>query len=326
MSMGLLALLDDVAVFVKVAAASLDDVGAQATKAGTKAAAVVIDDAAVTPKYVVGFSAQRELPIIWKIAVRSLKNKLLILLPITVAIDYFAPWLMTPILMLGGTYLCYEGAEKIFETVFPHPKHIDSDTQSPTRETSEDLEQKTIDGAVRTDFILSAEIMAISMSTVAEALIQTKIIVLIIMAAFLTIAVYGVVAIIVKMDDLGLAMNKNQLAIDFCKKTIAKIGRGLVLGMPHVLLLLTIIGTVAMTWVGGSIVAHGLAAIGLTLPEDMIHSAAEFIKHNATTAVSFLEWLTTALLQSVFGITIGFLTMPLVHQPQMLMLRKNKIS
>lgn len=314
MSVGLLALLDDVAVFAKVAAASLDDVGLQATKAGTKAAALVIDDAAVTPSYVVGFRAQRELPIIWKIATASLRNKILILLPIAVALGHFAPWSITPILMIGGAYLSYEGAEKIFEALFPDKAHEHEKVVVDVTMGSVDMENKTVLGAVRTDFILSAEIMAIALSTVAESKIYEQIIVLFIIAFTLTVAVYGVVAIIVKMDDVGLALAANKWGAGVFNKAGVVVGRGLVKGMPWVLKTLTIVGTAAMTWVGGSIIAHGLHGLGVNAPEGFIHHAAEY----ATSVVSsgwvpLVGWFTATLFQALFGILIGALMIPLVE-------------
>src|SRR5690606_38841256 len=162
MSVGLLALLDDVAALAKVAAASLDDIAGQAVKAGAKAAGAVIDDAAVTPRYVSGFSADRELPIVGKIAFGSIRNKLIVLLPAAVALSYFAPWIITPILMLGGAYLCYAGAEKVFEAVFPHAAHEhEHEAEAPEQADPKKLEEERVSGAIQTDFILSAEIMTI---------------------------------------------------------------------------------------------------------------------------------------------------------------------
>lgn len=311
MSMGLIALLDDVAAFAKMAAASLDDVSAQATKAGSKAAAVVIDDAAVTPGYVVGFNANRELPIIYKIAKSSLKNKLIILLPIIVTLGYFAPWIITPLLMVGGIYLCYEGAEKIYEGLFPHQAHEHEAIVVESTMTPEMQENKTVVSAVRTDFILSAEIMAISFSSVVDVPIWKQIIILILIAIMLTIAVYGVVAIIVKMDDAGLMLSRNTFKNSPLQRSLAGFGKFLVLAMPKILFALTIIGTAAMTWVGGSIIAHGLVSFGVSLPEDLIHHAAEAVKHAVHNAV--LEWLTSTVLQFVFGLICGALTIPLVQ-------------
>jgi uncharacterized protein len=314
MSIGLLALLDDVAVFAKVAASSLDDVVGQAAKAGSKAAAVVIDDAAVTPAYVVGFSAQRELPIIFKIARASLKNKIVILLPAAVALGYFLPILITPLLMIGGTYLCYEGAEKIFESLFPHHAHQHEEAVHQAVLTPLQLENKTVLGAVQTDFILSAEIMAISLSTIQEAAILSQIVVLAMVSVVLTVAVYGVVALIVKMDDVGLFMATSKNGPIPLQKFNNFLGRGLVLGMPKILFLLTVIGTTAMTWVGGSIIIHGLEVLGWTTPSHWLHDVVKIVSDLSPPSFSaVIGWLTSTLLQALVGIFVGFLTIPVVE-------------
>lgn len=313
MGVGLLALLDDVATMAKVAAASLDDVAAQATKAGTKAAAVVVDDAAVTPSYVVGFAADRELPIIWKIAKASLRNKVLILMPIAIALGYFLPFVITPILMLGGAYLCYEGAEKIYEKIVPHQPSTQDKFVSEEFKSPEVLEQLTVSGAVRTDLILSAEIMAITLETVQLSSLKTQITVLVLIAFFLTVIVYGVVALIVKMDDVGLLLSRQKMKSPFGQKTSVALGRGLVLGMPIILKVLTIVGTIAMTWVGGSIVIHGLHVLGWHLPEELIHSAAEWVVVDIPAALSgVLKWLAQTTLYSIFGVMLGL--MVLLHK------------
>ncbi|MET0367384.1 MAG: DUF808 family protein, partial [Methylobacterium sp.] len=168
MSVGLIALLDDVAFMVRTAAASLDDVAGQAASAGTKAAGVVIDDAAVTPRYVVGFAAERELPIVGKIALGSMRNKLLILLPGALALSAFAPWSITPLLMLGGAYLCYEGAEKVVEAVFPHHGPAGEEEDQGGAGGDQAREDRRVASAIKTDFILSAEIMAITLAALPE--------------------------------------------------------------------------------------------------------------------------------------------------------------
>ena len=206
MSTGLIALLDDVAALAKVAAASLDDVAAQAGRAGVKAAGVVIDDAAVTPRYVVGFAASRELPIVWRIALGSLKNKLVFLLPAALALSVFAPWAITPLLMLGGAFLCYEGAEKIYEALWPHAAHAHEATTGAAGQDPAAFEQARIASAIQTDFILSAEIMALTLSTVPEASFWTQAAVLALVGTGITIAVYGAVALLVKADDAGVAL------------------------------------------------------------------------------------------------------------------------
>ena len=234
MSIGLVALLDDVAAIAKVAAASLDDIAGQAAKSGAKAAGVVIDDAAVTPRYVVGFSPARELPIVWKIARGSLRNKLLILLPAALALSLLAPWLITPLLMLGGAYLCYEGAEKLFEAIWPHEAHAHEAALGETAADSAALEAQKVAGAVRTDFILSAEIMAITLASLPEGSLWMRALVLAVVGIGITMLVYGGVALIVKADDAGLAMARNGNGSALGSLTRG-FGRGLVKAMPYFL-------------------------------------------------------------------------------------------
>lgn len=291
MPSGLVALLDDVAAITKLAAASLDDIGAAAGKAGSKAIGVVVDDTAVTPRYVVGLSPQRELPIIAKIAMGSLKNKLLLLLPGALLLSAFAPWIITPLLMLGGAYLCFEGAEKVIE-LLRGEEHGDDE---PIAMEEAELEKTMVSGAVRTDLILSAEIMAIALADVAESSIVTQGVVLAIVGIAITVGVYGVVALIVKMDDIGLHLAERKSA------GVRAIGRGLVSGMPILMQALSGIGTAAMIWVGGGILVHGLNALGWHLPESVIHHAAEAV-HGAG---GFAMWAVTALCSGIFGLVVG---------------------
>ncbi|MBL9074889.1 DUF808 domain-containing protein [Tabrizicola sp.] len=301
---GLLALLDDVAAIAKVAAASIDDVAAAAAKAGTKAAGVVIDDAAVTPKYVHGFSADRELPIIWRISLGSLKNKLIILLPGLLALDYFAPWAITPLLMLGGAYLCFEGAEKLVHAFAPHADHEvseDFDTKDPSH-----LEEEKVAGAIKTDFILSAEIMTIALATIESPSFWLQAVTLAVVGTLITVAVYGAVALIVKMDDLGL-----HLAATGRTSGGRALGRGLVLAMPKLMAFLSTVGTAAMLWVGGNIVIHGLEVTHLwAWPYQTIHRIAEAAAHAVPAAQGFVEWLVTAALDGVFGLVLGVILIP----------------
>ena len=253
MSVGLIALLDDVAGLAKVAAASLDDVAAHASRAGAKAAGVVIDDAAVTPRYVVGLAAERELPIIGRIALGSLRNKLLYLLPGALVLGLFAPWAITPLLMLGGAYLCCEGAEKVHEALWPHAAEGHGAVVGAGLDARQAEERKVAD-AIKTDLILSAEIMAITLASVAEAPFWTQAVVLAGVGTGITAAVYGVVALIVKADDAGVALAGSG------SPAARALGRGLVLGMPPLLKVLGVAGTAAMLWVGGGIIVHGLEA------------------------------------------------------------------
>ena len=296
---GLLALLDDVSAIAKVAAASIDDVVGQATKAGAKAAGAVIDDAAVTPKYVHGFSADRELPIVWRIARGSLFNKLVILLPIAVLLSLFAPWAIPPLLMLGGGYLCFEGAEKV-----SHWLHPDEDGHAPKEMTGDPahLEEEKVKGAIKTDFILSAEIMTIALAALPEQNLAMTIAALALVAIAITVMVYGSVALIVKADDVGLHM----AAAGRLRATRA-LGRTIVHGMPGFMKALTLIGTAAMLWVGGAIILHSLEELGIGAPAHMIHAIA----HGVAGEAAFLEWAVTATLDGLLGLALGVALIPL---------------
>lgn len=311
MSTGLIALLDDVAGLTKLAAASLDDVTAHASRASAKAAGVVIDDAAVTPRYVVGLAAERELPIIGKIAWGSLKNKLLFLLPGALVLGSFMPWAITPLLMLGGLYLCYEGAEKVYEALSPHAaEHRDpaASTLSPQA-----IEDRKVKSAIKTDFILSAEIMAITLATVTTASFWTQAAVLAVVGIGITAAVYGVVALIVKADDAGMALAAGGSSL------VRAVGRGLVLGMPVLLKVLSVVGTAAMLWVGGGIIIHGFETYGLDALGHAIHAAAETVGHTLPAAIAAAAaWLVSAAAAGVFGLLVGAATIPLAHRVVML--------
>ena len=269
MSAGLFGLLDDVAALARLAAASVDDIGAAAGRATAKAAGVVIDDTAVTPQYVHGITADRELPMIKRIAIGSLRNKLLFILPAALLLSQFVPWLLTPILMIGATYLCYEGAEKVWGRFRGHDSHA-----APTAAVGEDAEKQMTAGAIRTDFILSAEIMVIALNEVADQPFGPRLIILIVVALVITVAVYGVVALIVKMDDVGLSLAQRS------SRFAQKIGRGLVAAMPKVLAALSAIGTVAMLWVGGHILLVGADTLGWHAPYDLVHHGEEYV-HDA---------------------------------------------
>ena len=301
---GLLVLLDDVAAIAKVAAASVDDVIGQAAKAGAKAAGAVIDDAAVTPKYVSGFSADRELPIVGRIAWGSIKNKLLILLPIALLLSVFAPWLIPILLMLGGAYLCFEGAEKLAHSFQAGETHADA-TGDPAH-----LEEKKVAGAIKTDFILSAEIMTIALAAIEADSLWTRALILLIVAIGITVAVYGAVAIIVKADDVGLAMaQRGRLS------ATRALGRGIVRAMPTFLKVLTWVGTAAMLWVGGSIILHGMAELGFSAPYDMIHDVAVSVAHMVPPSIEgAVEWAVTALIDGVFGLLLGLALIPLAQR------------
>lgn len=293
MAGGLVALLDDVAVLAKAAAASLDDVGAAAGRASVKAAGVVVDDTAVTPQYVQGLNADRELPIIRKIALGSLRNKLLIILPAILLLSEFLDFLLTPILMLGGAYLCYEGAEKIWH-------RISGQAESHASVADALPDEKTIvTGAVRTDFILSAEIMVISLNEVADEGFVARAVILAIVALGITVLVYGVVGVIVKMDDVGLNLAQRS------GKAVAAIGRGLVKGMPKLLTVLTVVGTAAMLWVGGHIILVGTDELGFHPLYQFVHHLEE-AAHDATGALGgVVGWLVNTLGSAVLGLVVG---------------------
>ena len=288
MAGGLLALLDDVAALVKVTAASLDDIPAQVAKTGSKVSGVVIDDAAVTPKYVVGLDPKRELAIIWKIARASLINKVLFIAPGALALGYFAPWAMTPILMFGGAYLCFEGYEKVHGMLAQH--HDEAAEEAAEIITPEALEEMRVSGAVRTDLILSAEIIAIAYAQVAKASFVNQAVVLYLVAISITVAVYGVVGLIVKADDAGVFLAKRSRV-----GAVRAFGRGLVKAMPPFLKILSLIGTAAMLWVGGEIVAHGIP---------LLHHALEGLQH-ALGGVGTLPWFGKVLACAVGGLLLG---------------------
>ena len=303
MASGLVALLDDVAAIAKIAATSLDDVSAAAGKAGSKAVGVVIDDAAVTPGYAVGFTPDRELPIIGKIALGSLANKFLLLLPGALLISAFAPWLLTPLLMMGGAYLCFEAAEKIFEAVV---KHEDTDAPQELALSSKELEKQKVSGAIRTDLILSAEIMAIALNDLADRPIGVQAAALALVGLVITIGVYGVVALIVKMDDIGLNLSQRRAP------ATQALGRGLVKAMPVVLNWLTRIGTAAMLWVGGGIIVHGLEHYHATPIPRWVEGAS----HWAATAPAVgpaAGWLAFAVGSAVVGLVVGGIIVGVLH-------------
>jgi predicted DNA repair protein MutK len=300
---GLLALLDDVAGIAKVAAASVDDVIGQASKAGAKAAGALIDDAAVTPKYVQGFKPDRELPIVWKIAKGSIFNKVVILLPLAMILSNFAPWLIPPLLMLGGIYLCFEGAEKVLHVLGGDTHaHAKPDSKAPAASAAH-LEEAKVAGAIKTDFILSAEIMTIALSALPPSGFFFELAALFLVAIGITVLVYGSVAIIVKADDVGL-----HLATEGITRVGRALGRGIVAGMPTFLKLLLIVGTAAMVWVGGSIILHALEQMGWAAPAHMVHDIA----HGVGQGNGALEWVITAGLDGILGLAVGIVTVPVV--------------
>lgn len=282
--------MDDVAALVKVSAASLDDVPTQVAKTTGKVSGIVIDDTAVTPKYVVGLDPKRELSIIYQIAKKSLINKAIFLGPAALVLGYFAPAVIPYLLMLGGAFLCYEGYEKVHSMFSKTHEPTDAPTEEMETITPQELEKERVGSAVRTDFILSAEIMAIAYATVANSPLMNQIVVLITVAIFITIAVYGFVALIVKADDIGVHM-----AQDKFHPTTQKIGRSIVKSMPKFLTILGYVGTAAMLWVGAEIIAHGLP---------FLHHPLESLEH-ALSGVPALAWLVKVVVLALGGILLG---------------------
>ena len=307
MSAGLFGLLDDIAALARLAAASLDDVGAAAGRASVKAAGVVVDDTAVTPQYVQGVAAQRELPIIKKIAIGSLRNKLLFILPAALLLSQYAEFLLTPILMVGGTYLCYEGAEKIWERISGHHASVEDDVQHFEGDAAAEAERTTIAGAIRTDFILSAEIMVISLNEVSHEPFVARAAILTVVAFGITALVYGVVAVIVKMDDVGLHLAGKSSA------AVQKLGRGLVRGMPVLLSTIATVGIAAMLWVGGHIILVGLDDLGWHGPYDLVHHLEHEAEHAVHALSAVAGWLTNTLASAVLGVIVGALAVVVMH-------------
>ena len=301
MSAGLAALLDDVAAIARVAAASVDDVAAGASRASVKAAGVIVDDAAVTPRYVQGFKPEREIPMIRRIAIGSLRNKILFILPAALVLSELLPWLLNPILMLGGVYLCYEGAEKLWEYVSPHA-HAE---ETSVTEQGPEHEDALVASAIRTDFILSAEIMVISLNEVADEPLLSRAFILVFVAFAITIGVYGVVALIVKMDDVGLHLAQTR------EGAAAGLGRGLLKAMPIVLSVLGKVGIAAMLWVGGHILLVGADELGWHGPYSFVHHLEEDV-HEVLGGVG--GWFTNTLCSAILGVIVGAIVVAIHHR------------
>ncbi|MCY7339561.1 MAG: DUF808 domain-containing protein, partial [Sphingomonas bacterium] len=305
MPSGLIALLDDVAMIAKLASASLDDVVGATAKAGAKAAGVVIDDTAVTPRYVHGLSPDRELPIIWKITLGSLRNKLLFLLPGAILLSAFAPFLITPLLMVGGSYLAFEATEKIIE-VITGDHH--ADVELAAADTPVELEARQVKGAVRTDFILSAEIMAIALNELGDLSLGEQAAARALVAIAVTVGVYGVVAIIVKLDDIGLHMAQR------ANRTAQAIGRFLVRSVPGLLTSLSTIGTAAMLWVGGGILLHGIEDLGVKRFPRIVHDIAHTIAAQFGPLSGVVDWIANAVAAAIVGAIVGLIIVVIVRQ------------
>jgi predicted DNA repair protein MutK len=310
-SAGLFGLLDDVAALARLAAASVDDIGAAAGRASFKAAGVVVDDTAVTPQYVHGVTAEREVPIIRRIAKGSLRNKLLVILPAALLLSQFLPWIITPILMLGATYLCYEGAHKVWGALAHRRDGHAGEGHGGPALTEQPDEDEVVKGAVRTDFILSAEIMVIALNEVSDQGFVSRALILVVVAIGITLLVYGVVALIVKMDDFGLRLAERSSAAS------QRIGLGLVRGMPGLLKVISVIGVAAMLWVGGHILLVGLDDLGWHAPYDAVHHV-EVAVHDAVSGIGgVLGWSVNTLASAVVGLLVGAVVvavMSVVHR------------
>ncbi len=304
MASGLAALLDDVAALAKLAASSIDDVGAAAGRASAKAAGVVVDDAAVTPAYVRGLAADRELPIIRKIATGSLRNKVLFILPAALILSAIAPVLVEIILMVGGTYLCFEGAEKVHHRFSSHRGQTED---VPAVVQGHEAEAKTIAGAIRTDFILSAEIMVIALKEVLDESIIRRAIILAIVAIAITAVVYGAVALIVKMDDIGLRLAQRR------QPSSQRIGRLLVGSMPKLLSALSLVGTAAMLWVGGHILLVGADELGWHWPYELVHEVEHRVEEVSGIG-GLLAWTLNTAISAAVGLAVGAIVVAIVSR------------
>ncbi|WP_406247867.1 DUF808 domain-containing protein [Microbacterium sp. M] len=274
--------------------AVVDDILSAALKASSKAAGVVIDDAAVTPQYVQGITPARELPVVLKIALGSLVNKFVIIIPIALLLTAFAPWVLPYLLIIGGTYLCFEGSEKVLEWFGFHHGHADEGARD---------ENKLVFGAVRTDLILSTEIMLISLANLESGLsIWMTLGILAVIALLMTGVVYGAVALLVKIDDIGLKMAKNS------DRRVRHTGTRIVRSMPAVFRVISVIGTVAMLWVGGHLVLANLGAVGLVGITDFVHG----IEHLLEPLGGFVVWFGDTLMSAIAGLVLGLVIVGIV--------------
>ena len=301
MSGGLVALLDDIATLAKVTASSVDDVAAGAVKVSSKAVGVVIDDTAVTPQYVAGLNPKRELPIIAKIARGSLINKLFIILPIALLLTWLAPHVLPFLLVVGGAYLCFEGGEKVLEKIgwLPglHEEHEEGGAAS-----AEELEKSIVSSATRTDLILSSEIMLVSMAGLSNEHGAMRVAVLIAVAFFMTFFVYGLVALLVKADDVGVRLARGALEPEDNRPgPVDNVGRTIVRVVPHVFGVIGVVGTVAMLWVGGHLVIENLAEVGVPIFHHLLESA----EHAVSAGGGFVSWLVETALSGIFGVILG---------------------
>ena len=274
--------------------AVVDDILSAALKASAKTAGVVIDDAAVTPQYVQGLTPARELPVVWRIARGSLINKFVIIIPIALLLTAFAPWVLPFLLIIGGTYLCFEGAEKVMERFGMHHAEAEEDVRD---------EKKLVSGAVRTDLILSTEIMLISLASLDSGLgIWMTLGALLVIGLVMTAVVYGAVALLVKIDDIGLRLMKNP------SRGVRRTGARIVASMPAVFRVISIVGTVAMLWVGGHLVIANLAETFWHGPYDLLH----VVTHAIEAAGPVVVWIADTAMSAVFGLVLGLIVVAIV--------------
>lgn len=274
--------------------AVVDDILSAALKASAKTAGVVIDDAAVTPQYVQGLTPARELPVVWRIARGSLINKFVIIIPIALLLTAFAPWVLPFFLIIGGTYLCFEGAEKVLEWFGVHHAHEEESVRD---------EKKLVSGAVRTDLILSTEIMLISLASLDTGLgIWMTLGALIVIGLVMTAVVYGAVGLLVKIDDIGLRLMKNP------SRGVRRTGARIVASMPAVFRVISVVGTVAMLWVGGHLVVANLAETFWHGPSDLLH----VVTHAIEGAGPVVVWIADTAMSAVIGLALGLIVVAIV--------------
>ncbi|WP_150307462.1 DUF808 domain-containing protein [Planctomonas psychrotolerans] len=275
MSVGLLAIVDDILT--------------AALKASAKTAGVVIDDAAVTPQYVQGLTPARELPVVWRIALGSLFNKFVIIIPIALLLSEFAPWVLPFLLIIGGTYLCFEGAEKVTEWFGVH--HSSDATEARD-------ERKLVFGAIRTDLILSTEIMLIALDSLDPDFgFGMTLGALASIGLGMTVLVYGAVALLVKIDDVGLRLMKSP------SKQVRRTGARIVASMPAVFRFISIVGTVAMLWVGGHLVIANMGETFWSAPYDLLHT----VTHAIEAAGPVVVWVADTVMSAIFGLVLGLI-------------------
>ncbi len=303
MAASLFAILDDLAILARLTMASLDDVALGASRTAIKTSGVIIDDIAITPQMVTGISPKRELPIIWKITKGSLRNKFLIVIPLLMLLSWLLPAALPYLLVVGGTYLAFEGAEKILLWTKILKEHHEADAKLPTPLAGPEVEKRMVRGATTTDLVLSTEIMLISLSTIDTDNWITKLLMLCLVGLGLTVLIYGLVGLLIKLDDIGLWMARRK------KRSVRLFGLGILQAMPKVFSTLTIVGTFAMLWVGGHLVWKSLGDIGIPLFADTLHGLEEFFHHFH----AVIAWTGDTLASAIFGLIWGLIVFVPIH-------------